>query len=86
MGLAISVGFDDGEGATFGVKTEEPPTLVRKVMVSAAERQKIADVGATAISPIADVVWRAVLERDTATAYCAGLVHDAKCSSLMWCG
>jgi hypothetical protein len=86
MSLATSVGFDDGEGATFGVKTEEPPTFVRKMMVSAAERQKIADVGATAISPIADMVRCAVFEGDAAAADGTGLVHHPKRSPLMWCG
>jgi hypothetical protein len=75
--LARSVGFDDSEGAAFGVKTEEPPAFVHMVMVPAAERQQIADVGATAVSPVADVVGRAMLERDTATADGARLIHHS---------
>jgi hypothetical protein len=86
MSLTSSVRFDDGEGATFGVKADEPPTFVREVMVSAAERQEITDVGATTISPIADVVRRAMLKCDTASADGAGLIQHAKRSPLMWRG
>lgn len=86
MDLARSVGFDDRERAAFGVKRELPTAFVCEVMVPAAEREQIADVGATAISPIADVVRCAMLERDTATADGAGLVHHSKSAPLMWCG
>ena len=83
MDLARSVGFDDREGAAFGVETELPTAFVREVMVSAAEWQKIADVGATAVSPIADVMRCAVLEGDTASADGARLVHHPQSPPLV---
>ena len=86
MDLACSVGFDDRERAAFGVKSELPTAFVREVMMSAAEWEKIADVGATAVSPIADVMRRAMLEADAATTYGARLVQHPQCPPLMRCG
>lgn len=83
MDLACSVGFDDRERAAFGVKSELPTAFVREVMMSAAEWEEIAYVGTTTVSPVTDVVRRAMLEADAATTYGARLVQHPQCPPLM---
>jgi hypothetical protein len=60
--LAGTVGFGDGE-VSLGVQLEFPASLVGEVVVFAAQRQHVAHVGLTIVTPVRDVVHRAVLKR-----------------------
>ena len=82
MGLSGPVRFGDRQGS-LTVEMQLPPTFVSKVMMFAAERQHVADIGPSATAPIAQVVHRAVVERHVTIPNGTAAVHHSQRSPLM---
>ena len=76
-----AVGSVDRDGPVW-VELELPSSFVDEVVVSAAQRQQVVEIGRAVVGPFDDVVDVAAVERDVAAGVAAGAVHGSQRAAL----